>query len=143
MMGATAKHDFYVAGPFFNPEQTASMERLEQVLADHGKSMFKPRFASVIEEVGPEGCFADDTRGIREARAVIANLIDEDSGTMFEIGYAHALGKPVYGYLEGLDENSHVNLMIAQSVEMVFAGPDDLAHWLETGEHSEITYHQF
>lgn len=54
-MSEDKQYDFYVAGPFFDPEQTASMERLEKILEDHGKVLFKPRFVSQIEEVGPEG----------------------------------------------------------------------------------------
>lgn len=136
-------YDFYVAGPFFDPEQSDSMERLESVLERHGRKLFKPRFVSQIEEVGPDGCFRDDINGILSSRAVIANLMDEDPGTMFEIGYAHALGMPVYGYSEGLTPMDRVNLMVAQAVEMVFSGPDDLDRWLGTGEHEEIDYIQF
>ncbi|KAA8823127.1 nucleoside 2-deoxyribosyltransferase [Bifidobacterium reuteri] len=137
------EYDYYVAGPFFDPEQTSSMERLEKVLEEHGKKLFKPRFVSQIEEVGPEGCFADDIKGINSSKAVIANLMDEDAGTMFEIGYAHALGMPVYGYFDGLTPMDRVNLMVAQAVEMVFAGPEDVAKYLETGEHTEVDYIQF
>lgn len=64
-------------------------------------------------------------------------------GTMFEVGYAHALGIPVYGYFENLTPMDRVNLMIAQAVKLVFAGPDDVAKYLETGEHTEIDYIQF
>lgn len=39
-MSEDKQYDFYVAGPFFNPEQTASMERLEKVLEDHGRTLF-------------------------------------------------------------------------------------------------------
>lgn len=137
------KYDFYVAGPFFDPEQTAGMEHIERVLEDHGKKLFKPRLASRIEEVGPEGCFRDDIQGIDSSEAVIANLIDEDPGTMFEIGYAYAKGMPVYGYYDGLTPMDRVNLMIAQAVRMVFAGPEDLAEFLETGKHTEVDYIQF
>ena len=138
-MSEDKQYDFYVAGPFFDPEQTASMERLEKILEDHGKVLFKPRFVSQIEE----GCFADDIHGINAVKAVVANLMDEDPGTMFEIGYAHALGIPVYGYFENLTPMDRVNLMIAQAVELVFVGPDDVAKYLETGEHTEVDYIQF
>lgn len=137
------EYDYYVAGPFFDPEQTRSMERLEKVLEDHGRKLFKPRFVSQIEEVGPEGCFADDIRGINSSKAVIANLMDEDPGTMFEIGYAHALGMPVYAYYEGITPMDRVNLMVAQAVKLVFSGPEDVAKYLETGEHTEVDYIQF
>lgn len=84
-MSEDKQYDFYVAGPFFDPEQTASMERLEKILEDHGKVLFKPRFVSQIEEVGPEGCFADDIHGINAAKAVVANLMDEDPGTIVRL----------------------------------------------------------
>ena len=35
------------------------------------------------------------------------------------------------------------SLMIAQAVELVFVGPDDVAKYLETGEHTEVDYIQF
>lgn len=137
------QYDFYVAGPFFNDAQVASMERIEAVLDRHGKSMFKPRFASDINEVGPQGCFADDVDAIRHADAVIANLIADDPGTMFEIGYAYALGKPVYAYCEDVSETRQINLMIAQSVQMVFAGADDLDTYLTMGAHTNVAFPQF
>ena len=136
-------YDFYASGPFFDPEQTASMERMEQALEGAGGSVFKPRLADRIEDAEPEECFAAYIGGIRDSRALIANLMDEDPGTVFEIGYAHALGKPVYGYLEGLTPMDRVNLMIGQAVEAVFAGPEDLRRWLETGEHEEVDYIRF
>ena len=41
---------------------------------------------------------------IRRATAVVANLtpfrgIEPDSGTAFEVGYAHALGRPIVAYV--------------------------------------------
>ena len=42
-----------------------------------------------------------------------------------------------------LVEMDRVNLMIAQAVELVFVGPDDVAKYLETGEHTEVDYIQF
>ena len=54
-----------------------------------------------------------------------------------------SLGIPVYGYFENLTPMDRVNLMIAQAVELVFAGPDDVAKYLETGEHTEVDYIQF
>ena len=142
-MSEDKQYDFYVAGPFFDPEQTASMERLEKILEDHGRYCSSRGLSARSKEVGLEGCFADDIHGINAAKAVVANLMDEDPGTMFEIGYAHALGIPVYGYFENLTPMDRVNLMIAQAVELVFVGPDDVAKYLETGEHTEVDYIQF
>lgn len=136
-------YDFYAAGPFFTPEQVASMERMEHALESNGRRIFKPRFASDIAQVGPDGCFRDDIGGIRGSRAVIANLVDEDSGTMFEIGYAYAHGIPVYGYLEGLRPGDKVNLMIAQSVTTIFPSAEALDRFLKTGEYETVEVGQF
>lgn len=51
------------------------------------------------------GIFSANIALIQAADAVLANLnpfrgCEPDSGTCFEIGYAHALGKPVFAYLE-------------------------------------------
>ena len=70
-------------------------------------------------------------------------VIDDDPGTMFEIGFAHSLGIPVYAYREGLRDGDSINLMIAQSVRAVFSSSDDLARYLETGEHKDADYAQF
>ena len=39
-MSEDKQYDFYVAGPFFDPEQTASMERLKRYWKTHGKVLF-------------------------------------------------------------------------------------------------------
>ncbi|MGS1117296.1 nucleoside 2-deoxyribosyltransferase [Castellaniella sp. UC4442_H9] len=92
---------------------------------------------------------------IRRADIVMANLnpfrgAEPDSGTVFEVGYAAALGKPVWGYLEDaraiVDRVTHrvnpdgrlvdeqglqvedfglpLNLMLACSIRVVPGGPD-------------------
>lgn len=134
--------DFYAAGPFFNKAQVASMEGMEEVLEAHGKTLFKPR-KHEHRGTGPAACFADDVEGIAASDAVIANLVDGDTGTMWEIGYAYALGKPVYGYLDGLRPGERVNLMITQSVRAIFASREALARFLETGEAEELELAEF
>jgi len=75
--------------------------------------------------------------------ANVGKPADADPGTMCEIGFAYGHGIPVYGYHDGLQPGGSVNLMIAQSVRAIFAGPDDLAHWLDTGEHADLPIRQF
>ena len=139
----TARYDYYAAGPFFDPAQVASMTRMEQVLESHGRKLFKPRFASDVAEVGARACFESDLQGIRSSAAVMANLMDEDSGTMYEIGFAHAHGMPVYGFLDGAHDGTKVNLMIAESLDALFASAEDLARFLETGEHADVAIEEF
>ena len=136
-------YDFYVAGPFFTPGQVASMERLEGVLAAHARRMFRPRLASDVRVVGPRACFDEDLAAIMASGAVIANLVDDDPGTMMEIGFATGRGVPVYGYLEGLGDSDQVNLMIAQAAGALFSGPEDLDRWLSGGERRDARVVQF
>lgn len=119
------------------------MENIEKVLENHHRSLFKPRFATDIKVDGPEQCFVDDCSGIRASRCLIANLIDDDPGTMFEIGYAYALGKPVYAVKEGCAQGDHLNLMIVRSVKELFVSAEDLDGFLSTGEHPRITLTEF
>jgi nucleoside 2-deoxyribosyltransferase len=44
-----------------------------------------------------------DLAALRRSTAVLALLDGEDSGTLFEVGFARALGKPVIGYAEHPD----------------------------------------
>ncbi|WP_314688529.1 nucleoside 2-deoxyribosyltransferase [uncultured Bifidobacterium sp.] len=136
-------YDFYVAGPFFTPGQVASMERLEAVLKAHGRSMFRPRMTSDVRVVGPRACYEEDLAAIRASAAVIANLVDDDPGTMMEIGFATGRGVPVYGYREGLRDGDSVNLMIVQAVRALFRGPADLDLWLSAGERRDPEVMQF
>lgn len=136
-------YDYYVAGPFFNAEQLSSMQALEQVLDRHRLRLFKPRFVSDIAISGPQQCFEDDCAGIRASRCLIANLIDDDPGTMFEIGYAYALGKPVLGFKAGCKQDDPVNLMIAESATEVFVSIADLDEYLSTGTHQGIRLREY
>ena len=99
-----------------------------------------------------EKVFLKNIHYIDSSDYVVANLNpfrgrEPDSGTCFEIGYAYALGKKIYGYLEdgrtmmektgaGTDEQGFtvedfdmpVNLMLGCSMTVI---PGDLEHCLE------------
>ena len=68
-----------------------------------------------------ESIFSKNVAAIDKADILVAVLdgVDVDSGTAWEIGYAHALGKPVYGLrtdFRTLGIEGVVNLMIERSV---------------------------
>ncbi|KFI68710.1 nucleoside 2-deoxyribosyltransferase [Bifidobacterium magnum] len=134
-------YDFYVAGPFFTNTEVESMERLEKVLQDRHKKLFMPRFAGgqdSIAEDGGKAVFAKDVQAIRNSKAIIANLVDDDPGTLFEIGYAYALGKPVYLYNEGMEPGAKMNLMLVRSAKVILTGPADLEALLDSGEFEAV-----
>ncbi len=57
--------------------------------------------------------FERDLRMLDECDVVVAVLDDFDSGTMFEMGYAHRLGKPIIGCFCVMAER--LNVMVAES----------------------------
>ena len=74
-----------------------------------------------------EQIFLKNIQAIESCQYVAANLNtfrgkEPDSGTCFEIGYAYALGKKIYGYLE--DDRTMLEKMGAAADENGFAVED-------------------
>jgi nucleoside 2-deoxyribosyltransferase len=130
--------------------------RLQQLCADRGFEGVYPLDAVVPPGLSPAGratwIYRVNLDAIRRADIVMANVADfrgagePDSGTAFEIGFAAALGKPVWGYRADLttlrervpskpfadvcergylveDFGLCVNLMLAGAARIVEGGP--------------------
>jgi hypothetical protein len=83
----------YLASPFFDIGQRWLVEEIRTLLLDAGAKVFSP-----LHDIGdgPGAIVApEDLRGLDESNAVIAVLNGADVGTVFEVGYAVAAGKPV------------------------------------------------
>lgn len=83
----------YLAGPFFSPQQLWMAEEARSCLANEGAKVFSP-----YHDVGfgPMATVAKaDLEGLRECDRMLALLDGYDPGTIFEIGYARAIGIPV------------------------------------------------
>jgi nucleoside 2-deoxyribosyltransferase len=100
----------YLAGfDVFRPDSVAHGERLKALCAEFGHAGLYPLDNALPPGLqGPQAarwiCEANLAL-IRQADAVLANLNDfrgqePDSGTAFEVGFAVALGKPVWAYLD-------------------------------------------
>lgn len=101
----------YLAGPdVFEKDAIAQGEALKKLCKDFG---FKGLFPldNVIHEDEPEkmaeAIRMANIKLIHEADIVMANLspfrgFEPDSGTVYEVGFAEALGKPVFGYTSDL-----------------------------------------
>ena len=99
----------YLAGPdVFLPDAAAWAARRAAVCARYGLAAVSPLDA-LEEEAAPDGlpewrCIAlRNEAHIRGCDAVIANLTpfrgpSADVGTVYEVGYARALGRIVFGY---------------------------------------------
>lgn len=96
----------YLAGPdVFLPDPAARAAALKAVCARHGLLGISPLDLHPGEAaLGTAHAIAERNEAhIRRCDAVIANLTPfrgpgADPGTVYEIGYARALGRPVFGY---------------------------------------------
>ena len=101
----------YLAGPdVFRPDAFEQGERLKALCAEFGVRGLYPLDHSVPETIAEPAeqarwIYRANLALIAEADAVLANLnpfrgAEPDSGTAFELGYAAALGKPLFGYID-------------------------------------------
>ena len=114
----------YLAGPFFNPLQVALLEKIEKICEQAHVSCFSPRKFLVLPpraswDVRRE-VFVDNLKKIEMSDLVFACLDNPeadgtprppDTGTLWEMGYAYAVGRPVVAFLE---EGDRMNVMLAQ-----------------------------
>ena len=99
----------YLASPFFTISQQWLVEEARRGLEELGLRVFSP-----LHEVGrgpAETVAPADLQALDRCDVVFAILDGLDSGTVFEVGYARALGKPVYGLAQ---EVSTDNLKMIQ-----------------------------
>lgn len=83
----------YLAGPFFNIAQRWLVEESRLALLGMGLRVFSPLHdvgLGLAHDVAPK-----DIEGLKASRAVLALVDGLDTGTVFEIGYARSLAKPV------------------------------------------------
>jgi len=113
------KNYAYLASPFFNTKQLDFIERIENELDGAGIKYFSPRSEGVLIDMTEEerkakmiDIFQSNIRHMREASFMVANIDDFDTGTMFEIGFFYALGKPVFTIT---DNDFGLNIMIRQA----------------------------
>lgn len=108
----------YLAGPFFDLAQRWLIEEAFRTLMELGAEVFSP-----LHEVGM-GQSADaiaeaDLQGLRACSKVLALLDGADPGTIFEVGYARALGIPVVALAERLE---------AQNLTMITGSGCEVTH---------------
>lgn len=92
----------YLAGPFFDLAQVWMADLAHQTLEGLGLKVFSP-----YHDVGlgaAEDVVDKDIEGIKQSDMLFAIADGLDAGTLYEIGYAKALGKPVVVYSERQSE---------------------------------------
>ncbi len=125
----------YLAGPgVFRPDCTAWGERLKAACAENGFEGLYPldgELPAGLNEATKQRkwIFANNCALIRKSDMIFADLrafrssSEPDSGTAFEVGFAHALGKPVWLWLPDCSPSSE----IIQRLPCVKSGH----HWLD------------
>lgn len=86
----------YLAGPFFTPQGLWIIEETRHYLEEQGLVVFSP-----YHQVGcgsPSSVVPKDIQAIHACDILFALLDGQDPGTLFEIGYARALGKRVIAF---------------------------------------------
>lgn len=88
----------YLAGPFFTLAQRWLIEQAREGLLGVGLGVFSP-----FHDIGhgaAEDVVSKDIRGLKRSNVLFAVLDGLDSGTLFEVGYARALGIPVIAFAQ-------------------------------------------
>lgn len=93
-----ARRQVYLAGPFFDLAQVWMIHQARTNLLNMGLRVFSPYHD--IGLGGAEDVVSKDLEGIHVSDLVLAVTDGLDAGTLYEIGYARALNKPVIVYSE-------------------------------------------
>lgn len=92
------QRQIYLAGPFFDLSQVWMVDQVRANLSEVGLKVFSP-----YHDVGlgaANDVVAKDLGAIKSSHLLFALADGLDAGTIYEIGYARALGKPVVVYSE-------------------------------------------
>jgi len=96
------EYDVYLAGPFFNMPELWLVDEARLALRGMGLKVFSPYHdvgIGIGEDVAPK-----DIEALERSRAVLAIVDGVDTGTIFEVGYARALAKPVVAFVQSTPE---------------------------------------
>lgn len=103
-----SRQTIYLAGPFFSQQELHWVNSVCIALEDAGFKVHSPsRDNGIITELTtPEErkkIFQQDIRLLEESDIVVSLLDHNDSGTHFEVGYAHKMGIPVFALKTSTD----------------------------------------
>lgn len=111
----------YIAAPFFNEEQLLLVQAVEAVLDFNNMPYYSPRSEGVLMNMTPEQkkermkyIFDKNVEMLLLADVIVAVIDNYDTGTVWEIGFAFAKGKPV---ITLTDKDYELNIMIKQCVK--------------------------
>ena len=97
------RQQVYLAGPFRDIGQRAMVNDARRILRDLGMTVFSP-----VHDIGhgpAHRVVKQDLDALQKADVVVAILNGNSPGTVFEVGYAAALGKPILCIAQNVSEN--------------------------------------
>jgi len=111
----------YIAAGWFSDEQHKALEEIKDVLK--GWKVFSPK-DDTNPDYGWDTVFSKNMENLDKCDLVVASTVGKDMGTLFECGYAHAIGKKIVYYAPGLEGD--FNLMLAKSASRVCTSFEEL-----------------
>ena len=135
---SSKKWQVYAAGGWFSASKKLALDMLKDAVAELGLVAYIPEVDSPQIGVNPteeerQKNFDSNLEAIKSSCMVIASTEGLDSGTIWECGYASALGIPVFGFAPLLPEGVKFNLMLAQSMEEVFLTKEAMIDYFKNG----------
>jgi len=109
----------YLAGPLFTQGEINFNQQLAEQLRAEGYRVYLPQ-QECAGVSAPQELYRRCMKGLASAALVLVILdgADADSGSCFEMGYAHAQGVPIVGLrtdFRGSGDHLGLNLMLTQS----------------------------
>lgn len=117
--GMQSQYDVYLAGPFFNSEQKATMAIARDMLRKRSLFVCDPQELSPVikdssEKLDTRRIFVRNVAGVARSDVILACIDDRDSGTAWELGYAYArwglFGRPHLFTFSGKGHGANVML---------------------------------
>jgi hypothetical protein len=111
----TKERTVYLAGPFFNLQQLWMVEEARAQLTSQNVKVFSPLhdvgfgLAAVVAQ--------EDLKGLAETDSLFALLDGYDPGTLFEVGFARAIGKPVTVFVSSRD-TTHLTMLLGSGCDV-------------------------
>jgi nucleoside 2-deoxyribosyltransferase len=117
------KMKIYIAAPFFNPEQLATVEAVERLLdGKEAYQYFSPRSEGILQEMteaeriaSMQRIFNSNVKEMTDCNFMIAILDQGDTGTTWELGFAYAAGKDIIGFTS--NPGKQLNVMLKKCLD--------------------------
>ena len=110
----------YISSGWFDKKQRKCLDILETYLQKNENfEVYSPRLNLKLESTATmaerKKCFAENLKHIRQADLIVSSIEGKDMGTLWENGYAFALGKKIIYTWFTAPKDKKINLMLSMS----------------------------